>query len=102
MSDDQIISRASEYGPPMSFALLEGSDVPETIDNTSESPLPIIPAVEDVRVEPFDHPRSWSPPPLSLHADSVADDNEEPPRLSEYMERRRNLLEVIKELHSTG
>ena len=51
-------------------------------------------------------PRAWSPPPGSApDADFDAEDgdsNNDQPVLEGYMRKRRDLLDILKELHSTG
>jgi hypothetical protein len=54
---------------------------------------------------PPDHPRAWSPPPLRRadeQQESTPDQPGDSNRLGNYAKRRRELLDILNDLHSTG
>jgi hypothetical protein len=53
---------------------------------------------------PPEHPRAWGPPPVN-HAEELAsppDGAADNTRLGNYSKRRRELLDILNNLHSTG
>ncbi|KAG8898578.1 hypothetical protein FRB99_007344 [Tulasnella sp. 403] len=96
---DGFATPAREPSPPPRFEPQVPTPVPPTFLRSSPPPDPPFPA----RARQARRPRGGPPPSRpSFPGYQTFDDADTGPRLSTYTENRRDLLDILKSLHSTG